>query len=42
MLGLDLPMVVTMFQQQFFTLVHFPHKDVIESLKNESKYYGDV
>jgi len=35
-------MVVKIFWQQFFRLVHFPHKDVIEYLKNESKHYGDA
>jgi hypothetical protein len=31
MLGPHLPMVVKMFQQQFFTLDAFPYKDSIES-----------
>jgi hypothetical protein len=41
-LGVRLPMVVVrMFQQKFFTLVNFSHKDAIESWKSENKWYDD-
>ncbi len=40
-LGVHLPMVVRMFQQNFFTLVNFPYKDAIESWKSENKWYDD-